>query len=38
MKTATITELKKELKYYEKEDLMQLCLRLAKFKKTTKTC
>lgn len=36
MKTATITELKKELKYYEKEDLMQLCLRLAKFKKDNK--
>ena len=36
MKTATITELKKELKYYEKDALMQLCLRLAKFKKDNK--
>ena len=36
MKTASISELKKELKYYDQEALMQLCLRLAKFKKDNK--
>ena len=36
MKTASISELKSELKYYDKERLMLLCLRLAKFKKDNK--
>ena len=33
MKTATVKELKDELKNYSKEELLQLCLRMSKFKK-----
>lgn len=36
MITATIKQLKDELKYKEKEELVELCLSLAKFKKETK--
>lgn len=36
MKIASIKELKDELKYKEKEELVQLCLSLAKFKKESK--
>lgn len=36
MKTATITELKKELTHHSQKDLMELCLRLSKFKKENK--
>lgn len=36
MKTATVTALKKELSYYSQDELMQVCLRLAKFKKENK--
>ena len=36
MKTATVTELKKELKLRSDEDLLELCLRLSKFKKENK--
>ena len=36
MKTATVAELKKELKHYPQAKLMQLCLRLARFKKENK--
>lgn len=36
METATIAELKSELKNYSENELMEICLRLAKFKKTNK--
>ena len=36
MKTATVSELKKELKFRSSEELMELCLRLARFKKENK--
>ena len=36
MKAATITEIKKELKYKSSEELMFLCLRLSRFKKENK--
>jgi len=36
MKTATVTELKKELKTRSQSDLVELCLKLAKFKKENK--
>lgn len=36
MKTATITELKKELTHHSQKDVMELCLRLSKFKKENK--
>lgn len=36
MKAATITELKRELKHQTEEDLITLCLSLAKFKKENK--
>lgn len=36
MKTATVVELKKELANYPQAELMQLCLRLARFKKENK--
>lgn len=36
MKTATVTQLKKELQYRSSDELLELCLRLAKFKKENK--
>lgn len=36
MKAATVAQLKKELKFKSQEDTMQLCLRLARFKKENK--
>lgn len=36
MKTATITVLKKELAHHSQKELMELCLRLSKFKKENK--
>lgn len=36
MKTATVKQLKEELKYKSHEDLLTLCLQLAKFKKENK--
>lgn len=33
MKAATIVTIKKELQHLPKEDLLQLCLRLGRFKK-----
>jgi hypothetical protein len=36
MKTATVTQLKKELQYRDSEELMKLCLRLSRFKKENK--
>lgn len=36
MKAATVKELKTELSNYSQEDLMNICLRLAKFKKENK--
>ncbi len=36
MKTATITELKKELAHHSSKELVELCLRLSKFKKENK--
>ncbi len=36
MLSATVTQLKNELKHLEKGELMELCLRLAKFKKENK--
>ncbi|MBR9853630.1 MAG: hypothetical protein GYB37_03490 [Algicola sp.] len=36
MKAATIAQLKKELQFKSQEDLTQLCLRLARFKKENK--
>ena len=36
MKTATLVEIKKELKYKTAEELVQLCARLARFKKENK--
>lgn len=36
MKTATVAELKKELAHHSQAELMQLCLRLARFKKENK--
>tara|TARA_R110000850_G_scaffold268138_1_gene399467 strand:- start:60692 stop:61168 length:477 start_codon:yes stop_codon:yes gene_type:complete len=36
MKTATVTQLKKELQYRSTDELLELCLRLAKFKKENK--
>ena len=36
MKTATITELKKELTHLSQKELMKLCLHLSKFKKENK--
>ena len=36
MKTATVTVLKKELKYKSNDELLNLCLTLSKFKKENK--
>lgn len=36
MKAATVSQLKKELKYRSPEELLELCLRLSKFKKENK--
>jgi vacuolar-type H+-ATPase catalytic subunit A/Vma1 len=36
MKTATISELKKELKYKSQEQLLEYCLAMARFKKESK--
>lgn len=36
MKTATVKQLKDELKYSSQEDLVNLCLRLSRFKKENK--
>ena len=36
MKTATVSEIKRELKTKDKSDLVDLCLRLGKFKKDNK--
>lgn len=36
MKTASVAELKKELTHHSQAELMQLCLRLARFKKENK--
>lgn len=36
MKTATIAQLKKELQFRSQDEVMQLCLRLARFKKENK--
>lgn len=36
MKTATVTQIKKELQYRSTDELLELCLRLAKFKKENK--
>ena len=36
MKTATVTELKKELKYRSQTELVEICLKLSKFKKENK--
>lgn len=36
MKTATVSEIKKELVYRSSDELMELCLRLARFKKENK--
>ncbi|MET2984421.1 hypothetical protein [Aureibaculum conchae] len=36
MKTATVTELKRELKHKSKDELLNLCLTLSKFKKENK--
>jgi len=36
MKTATVTEIKKELKTKSQADLVELCLKLSKFKKENK--
>ena len=36
MKTATVKQLKDELKHHSTEDLMNLCLRLSRFKKENK--
>jgi len=36
MKTATVKQLKDELKHHSTDDLMQLCLRLSRFKKENK--
>ncbi|AOW19176.1 hypothetical protein [Urechidicola croceus] len=36
MKTATVTELKRELKHCSQEELLELCLQLSKFKKENK--
>lgn len=36
MKTATVSQLKKELQYRSTDELLELCLRLAKFKKENK--
>lgn len=36
MKAATISELKKELSHYSSKELMEICLKLAKFKKENK--
>ena len=36
MKTATVSEIKKELIFRSSDELMELCLRLARFKKENK--
>jgi len=36
LKTATVTEIKKELKHRSPEDLLELCLKLSRFKKENK--
>lgn len=36
MKTATVSQLKNELKYQSQEELLELCLQLSKFKKENK--
>jgi hypothetical protein len=36
MRTATVKELKDELNHFSKEELIQICLRLSKFKKENK--
>ncbi len=36
MKTATVSQLKHELKYQSQEELLELCLQLSKFKKENK--
>lgn len=36
MKTATVTQIKKELQYRSTDEILELCLRLSKFKKENK--
>jgi hypothetical protein len=36
MKAATVSQLKKELNFRSREELLELCLRLSKFKKENK--
>ena len=36
MKTATVKEIKEELNHYSREELLEYCLRMAKFKKENK--
>ena len=36
MKAATVAQLKKELQFKSQEEIMELCLRLARFKKENK--
>ena len=36
MKAATVTQLKKELKHKDEDELLNICLRLSKFKKENK--
>ena len=36
MKTATVKEIKHELQHFSKEELLEFCLRMAKFKKENK--
>ena len=36
MKTATVTQIKRELQHHSKEELLELCLKLSKFKKENK--
>ena len=36
MKTASVSQLKKDLKHQSKDELLELCLRLSKFKKENK--
>jgi hypothetical protein len=38
MKTATVKELKEELNHLSQSELVELCLRLSRFKKKTKSC
>ena len=36
MKTATVKEIKDELQHFSKDELLEFCLRMAKFKKENK--